>query len=280
MAVQMACLMEAASEKPGNVTPTRAFDDLEYTSFLLSSSILGNIFRRHAANPVGTIIFEAVRESQRATGTNAHLGVVLLLAPLAHAFCKLGSLNKKTLSLTLNSLSKKDAELAYRAIRLANPGGLGKAPKQDVRKKPDVTLQEAMGLAADRDWIAHEYARGFPITLDFGAPEIKENIGAGLPIREAVAQTFLGIMSRYPDSLIARKNDPEMARQASHEAGRILKLGGMFSPRGRKAIYEFDQTLRIGSNILNPGTTADLTAAALFVYFMKHGYGALKARKG
>ncbi|MDH5638590.1 MAG: triphosphoribosyl-dephospho-CoA synthase, partial [Nitrospinota bacterium] len=202
------------------------------------------------------------------------------LVPLAHSFCKQGSLSRKSVSTTLAALTKKDAEIAYKAIRSANPGGLGKEPKQDVRKKPDVTLKEAMRLAADRDWIAHEYANGFPITFGLGAPEMKENIDAGLPIREAVVQTFLGIMSRYPDSLIARKNEPEMALRAAEEAGRILTLGGMFSPRGRKAVYGFDQALRIGSNLLNPGTTADLTAAALFVYFMKHGYGALKKRRG
>jgi len=276
----MACLLEAASEKPGNVTPTRGFDDLDFTSFLLSSSILGDIFRRHAAKPVGIIIQEAVRESIKATGTNAHLGVILLLAPLASSFCKLGSLSRKAVSTTLAALTKKDAELTYKAIRSAKPGGLGKAPRQDVRKKPDVTLKEAMRLAADRDWIAHEYTTGFTITFSLGSMEMEENIEAGLPIREAVVQTFLGIMSHYPDSLISRKNEPEMALRASEEAGRILRLGGMFSPRGRKAVYEFDQAMRIGSNLLNPGTTADLTAAALFVYFMRHGYGALKGRKG
>ena len=276
----MACLLEAASEKPGNVTPTRGFDDLDYTGFLLSSQVVGDVFRRFAARPVGTIIHEAVRESQKAAGSNAHLGVILLLAPLANSYCRRGSLARGAVSATLSSLTKKDALLAYKAIAHANPGGLGGAPEQDVRKKPDVTLRDAMRLAAGRDSIAYEYAHGFPITFGLGAPEMKENIDAGLPPREAVVQTFLGIMSRYPDTLIARKNGPEMAQRAAEEAGRILGLGGMFSTRGRKAVYEFDQALRIGANILNPGTTADLTAAALFVYFIKYGYGALKKKKG
>jgi len=191
----MACLLEAASEKPGNVTPTRGFDGLDFTSFLLSSQILGDVFRRNADKSVGTIIHEAVSESVKATGTNVHLGVILLLAPLAHSFCRHGTLSRKSVSSTLAALTVMDARLAYKAIRAARPGGMGKAPRQDIRKKPDVNLLEAMRLAEDRDWIAFEYTSGFSITFGLGAVEMKENIDSGLPPREAVAQTFLGVMS-------------------------------------------------------------------------------------
>jgi triphosphoribosyl-dephospho-CoA synthase len=275
----MALLLEVASEKPGNVTPTRGFDDMTFTGFVLSSCVLGDVFGRMAKKPVGQIIHTAVTESVKSVGANAHLGAILLLAPLVSAYCRHGSISKGNVAKVLSALTRMDAELAYGAIRLANPGGLGKAPAQDVRKKPDVTLLEAMTLAAGRDWIAHEYAHGFAITLEVGAPELAANTAAGLPMTDAVIQTFLTIMNRFPDSLITRKNGPEMAREAALEAGRILNLGGMFSPRGRRAVYEFDQALRTGGNVLNPGTTADLTAAALFVYFIKHGYGALKIGK-
>ena len=49
-----------------------------------------------------------------------------------------------------------DASEVYRAIRLANPGGLGSAEEQDVAAEPTITLLEAMRLAADRDGIARE----------------------------------------------------------------------------------------------------------------------------
>ena len=279
MAARMALLMEAAAEKPGNVTPTRGFDDMTFASFVISSLMVGQAIGRTAGKTVGAVIHAAVADSVKAAGANTHLGSILLLAPLARTYAKHGSLARGNVAKVLDALTVKDAQLAYRAIRSAGAGGLGRVPSQDVKKAPTVTLLEAMRLAAERDWIAHEYANGFSITLGVGAPELAANIAGGLPVTEAVVQTFLTLMSRYPDSLIARKNGMAMAREAALEAERILKLGGMFSGRGRRGVYDFDQALRIDSNMLNPGTTADLTAAALFAYFIKHGYGALKAQK-
>ena len=59
---------------------------------------------------------------------------------------------------------------SMKAIRIANPGGLGNVPEQDVRNEPTVTLLEAMKLAADRDLIARQYANGFADVFDFGVP--------------------------------------------------------------------------------------------------------------
>ncbi|MDH4183596.1 MAG: triphosphoribosyl-dephospho-CoA synthase [Nitrospinota bacterium] len=275
MAARMALLMEAAAEKPGNVTPTRGFEEMDFTSFIISSQVVGDLLARAANKSVGWIILNAVTDAMKATGANTHLGAILLLAPLAHAFLKSGTLSARSTGATLAGLTTKDAVMAYKAIRLASPGGLGRAPQQDTRRPPTVTLLEAMKLAAERDLIAREYSTGFSITFGLGAPEMEANIGAGLAPLEAVTQTFLTIMSRHPDTLISRKNEPEMANKASEEAARILSLGGMHSARGRRAVYEFDQALRIESNLLNPGATADLTAAALFVYFIRHGYGSL-----
>jgi len=43
------------------------------------------------------------------------------------------------------------------AIRLANPGGLGRVSQQDVHDEPTQGLREVMALAADRDLIARQY---------------------------------------------------------------------------------------------------------------------------
>ncbi len=59
----------------------------------------------------------------------------------------------------------EDAREVYAAIRLAAPGGLGRAVEQDVADEPTVTLLEVMRLAADRDDIAREYATGFEMHL-------------------------------------------------------------------------------------------------------------------
>lgn len=280
MAARMALIMEAAAEKPGNVTPTRRFDDMDFSSFILSANVIASAMESSGRKPVGEIIHEAVTASVKAAGVNVHLGAVLLLAPLAKAFVKHGAVKRKSVADVLGGLAKKDAQLAYKAIRMAKPGGLGRAEKYDVSKSPDASLLEVMRQAEGRDWVAHEYSNGFSITLGHGAPELAANVNSGLGFNEAVVQTYLGIMGAYPDSLVARKNGMEMALEMSREAARILSLGGMHSSRGRRAVYEFDLALRSDGNILNPGTSADLTAAALFVYFLGNGYKAIKPAGG
>ena len=71
---------------------------------------------------------------------------------------------------TLTSVD--DARHVYAAIRRARPGGLGRSDAQDVASEPDVTLLDAMRLAADRDGIAREYATGFAATFELGAPTL------------------------------------------------------------------------------------------------------------
>jgi triphosphoribosyl-dephospho-CoA synthase len=79
----------------------------------------------------------------------------------------------------------------------------------------------------------------------------------------AVVHTYLKILSEYPDTFIARKAGIEKAWQVSADAKRALELGGLETQDGRKSIFELDSRLREYENRLNPGTTADLTAAAL-----------------
>ena len=53
-------------------------------------------------------------------------------------------------------------------------------------------------------------------------------------------------------------------------AGEVLAAGGVFTPGGRRAIAALDKRLReAANNGLNPGTTADLIAATLFVALLE-----------
>ena len=68
----------------------------------------------------------------------------------------------------LNSFDDEDAAAVFAAIRLANPGGLGAVPEQDVADAPTVGLLEAMGLAASRDRIAAAYVTDYVEIFEFG----------------------------------------------------------------------------------------------------------------
>jgi triphosphoribosyl-dephospho-CoA synthase len=52
----------------------------------------------------------------------------------------------------------------------------------------------------------------------------------------------------------------------------VLEAGGVRSAAGRRAIDEFDRTLRDDSHRANPGTTADLMSAAIFVVLADGGW--------
>ena len=62
----------------------------------------------------------------------------------------------------------------------------------------------------------------------------------------------------------------EAARKVSGRAGQVLKCGGIFSVKGKAEIKKFDLDLRDKGHTLNPGTTADLTAAVLFAYLVEN----------
>lgn len=278
LAAELACLLEASAEKPGNVTPSHNFTDTRYEDFLISAAAIGRAFRNVTKNSVGEIIINAVKDTKRLTGVNTNLGIILLLAPLAKAFSFGGIPDLKiNLEQVLSKLNVDDARLAYEAIRIASPGGMGKVEHHDINDTDiNITLLEAMELAKDRDSIAREYVTGFEITFNIGLPALKDALKKVMAFSDAVVQTFLTILSQVPDTLIARKRGMGTAKDISDHVVDVLKSGGIFSEKGRNKIKALDTLLRGGEksfaldNRLNPGTTADLTAAVLFVYLMEN----------
>ncbi len=274
-AVEMACLLEASSEKPGNVTPTHSYDNLDYTDFLHCAVTLGQVFRNSGYKSVGDLILQSAKGCNAASVSNANLGIILLLVPLAHTYYKKSKLDRESVKQILSRLSVPDARKAYEAIRLIEPGGLGTVKSQDVSDDPNITLLRAMRMSAERDWIAYEYANSFEITFDKGLPELERNVELGIGFRDAVVQTYLRILYLYPDSLVSRKISREKANRISDMAGVVLDKGGVTTDTGRREVFEMDRYLRSKKNVYNPGSTADLTASTLFVFFIKHGYGQL-----
>jgi triphosphoribosyl-dephospho-CoA synthase len=208
--------------------------------------------------------------------------MVLLLAPLVRAAALEphhgdASILRASLSRVLDATTVEDASEVYAAIRRAAPGGLGRADSQDVAGEPDVTLVETMRLAAGRDSIAREYTTAFAITFETAAPALDRARRDGLSWNDAVVETFLRVLAAVPDTHIARRAGEALAVEVTREAEAVLALGGVRSAEGREAIGAFDLALRSGEpgNLANPGTTADLTAAAIFVVLVAGGFKAL-----
>jgi len=273
LAAQLACLLEVSTTKPGNVHPQADFADTRYEDFVASALAIGDAMGQAHRMGVGRIVWAAVRDTRRWVGVNTNLGLVLLLAPLAKAAVTPGGGGLRTrLRRVVQGLTVQDARDVYRAIRLAKPGGLGTVDRWDVRETGvGVNLLTAMRAAADRDTVAREYATGFAVIFDVGLPCLQRSFDATRDLRAAILQTYLTILATVPDSLIARKVGPRQATAVSREAARILEAGGTENATGRRRVVAFDRKLRRQGNLLNPGTTADLTAASLFVALLQNG---------
>lgn len=269
-AAQLACLLEASAEKPGNVTPTRAFHDTRYEDFLRSAVALGPVMARAGERGVGETILAAVQATRRRTRANTNLGIVLLFAPLAKAALASGEALRPSLKSVLRGLTVADARAAYVAIRAASPGGLEEAVEHDVRAEPTITLRAAMAGAVERDQIAAEYLNDYATIFEVGLPALQHSLTRGIATDQAVIHTYLEILARVPDTLIARKCGADAARDVSARAGAVLAAGGVFTGPGREAVAALDSSLRRRDrNQLNPGTTADLVAATLFTALLE-----------
>jgi triphosphoribosyl-dephospho-CoA synthase len=248
-----------SAAKPGNITPAHDFADTTYSDMVRSGLALGPVFARGQVlnRKVGELIADGVAATASVARANTNLGIVLLFAPLLRAAVsrRADEPLRSAVERTLAGLDVGDATAAFGAIARASPGGLGDAPAHDVRAAARVSLREAMAVAAHRDSIASEYATGYAIVFDTGLGLLDDALQAGLSTLDAIVSLHLGLLSRIPDTLIARKAGGVAARAVT-EAAREVQAGS-------RSLADFDASLRSAGNELNPGTTADLVAGTL-----------------
>lgn len=269
---QLACLLEVSAPKPGNISPERHFHDTRYEDFLASAVAIGPALAGAGEHPLGITIRRAVEATLHWTRSNTNLGIVLLLAPLARAALRKESSLRERLHRVLAETTVTDAGEVYAAIRRARPGGLGEAETEDVAGAPTVSLREAMALAAERDAIAREYVTDFALTFEIGVSAVLAARREGLTWSDTVVETYLALLDAVPDTHIARKLGTAEAGAISLRAREVRAAGGTRSLQGRRALEVLDAELRDERNRRNPGTTADLTCAALFVVILEGGW--------
>lgn len=258
---EQACLMEASARKPGNVHPEASFADLCYQDFVTSAKCVAGPLSRAGESGVGRAVRDAIRATRVQVQTNTNLGIALLLAPLAAV--PANEALRDGVPQVLRSLTREDSQYVYEAIQLAHPGGLGSVKEGDVTGPPPDDLLWAMGLAADRDWIAKQYVTGFRDVLETGVTLLSEwRPDAHWEVR--VVHLYLEFLVRWPDSLIVRKCGPPIAKEASERARAVLEAGWPDGSNAGSAIEALDHWLRGDRHRRNPGTTADAVAATLF----------------
>ncbi|HZZ81230.1 MAG TPA: triphosphoribosyl-dephospho-CoA synthase [Gemmataceae bacterium] len=258
--VERACTWEVQARKLGNVCPGREYPDLTVADFRYSAVAIAPVLDKAPRQPLGVTILRAVGATRAVVATNTNLGIVLLLAPLASV--PVGQPLMPGLGRILAQTTVDDARHVYAAIRLANPGGLGAAPQQDVRDQPTLPLRDVMALAQDRDLIALQYVNGFAHVRAW-SQRLGDSAARHGNIERAIFDLQLAALAETSDSLIARKCGVAEAERVREIA---VELSQTPNPPGKAArLREFDALLRADNHARNPGTIADLIAAALFV---------------
>lgn len=290
---RLAALLEvSAYPKPGNIHRLSDFPETSYEHFLAGGvalgSAMGKLAERASATQawgdvrLGEGIREAVNETFRwQSGGNTHLGIILLFAPLSagagaaltHGDIEVEKLREYTKSI-ISWATPQDSLDIYAAIdRAMSSENLGSSDELDVKDQrsseriitENITPLKVFEICRDRDLICREWVTGFSTVFETGYPTLNHRISEGCSINEATVDTFLKILSENPDSLIKRKAGVEAAGQVSERAREIIEAGGSASKEGSRMLWSLDEELKKENGKLNPGTTADLTAASLYV---------------
>ena len=280
----LVCQLEVTAPKPGNVHRAADFEDATMIDFLNSGVALGHVIdaslnEEGGENPdsIGSMILAAVGATTWVTDTNTNLGIILLLCPLAHVYARSGGLDSNRLTAAFSGLTAEDARDVYAAISKSKASGLQAdsvtskvSPVFDV-SDPETApgdLLAAMNLAAPRDMIAMQYTNGLADVFDFVLPAILEGHQRLELLSSAIIYAHVKTMAEFPDSLIGRKLGQQTAIQSAGYAQRAMDqfsdCDGDYSPFW-DSVSDLDFWLRSDHHRRNPGTTADLVTAALFV---------------
>lgn len=264
-AAQLACVLEASAPKMGNVHPGAAFADMHFGDFLESAVAIEPVFAKVAELSVGELVLESVRATRAKVGINTNLGTLLLFAPVAKASnlgMSLADLRSATQAV-LGGLDLQDSKAIYEAIRIAKPGGLGVVAQHDVRAMAPVDLIGAMGQAAATDAVARQYVNGFADLFERLIRWFDAAIRSGHDVFAAASEVQVRWLAEELDGLIVRKCGTTVATEVQSWARRIVQTE--HPDQRRQLIFELDLHLRGDGHRRNPGTTADLIAAMLFV---------------
>lgn len=265
--IHWACQQEVMAPKPGNVNPDSDGHQMQINDFLRSAAAIAPVMAQPDLT-VGQRILQAVIATRQVVDCNTNLGIILLFAPIIQASWQCSQFSELPAALenVLQNLTVADAEDCYQAIQMAEAGNLGEIAEQDIRRKPTVTLREAMFLAQNRDTIARQYVNNYKEVWEIAFKQLTNSLNCGEKVEWATAFAYLNVLSRVPDTLISRKFSRHQAQVVSENAQLfIAKMNNTPTLHSMQhELRDWDQQLK--RLAINPGTTADICAAALLLH--------------
>src|SRR5262249_22428259 len=257
-----ACRDELAALKPGNVHVFADGHRMTAAQFIRSAEAAAAPIAAEGAS-VGSRILRAVAATRGAVRTNTNLGIILLCPPLAAPADLSHPARRGRLAEVLDALTGGVAGLASGAFVLAPPGGLGGAARHDARAPATVSLKQAMAAAADRDRIARQYVSSFADVFDTGADALAAARARRDDASQVTLAVYLAFLARFPDNRIVRKPGSSVGEEVRERAAQFERRLEEDAAHLHADLMAWDETLKRSG--INPGTSADLTVATLFV---------------
>lgn len=261
---QLALLLEVSgTPKPGNVDREREYPDLRFEHFM-SGAVCARDGLRLAAGgaDVGEAFRRAVAGMSQQSGGNTQFGALLLTTPLVRAAAE-SALSPSGVDAVVDETAVADTVSFYKAFEYVDVA-VDDPPEEmeplDVRRGEDavpeverrgITLGELMAMSADVDGVAAEWTNGFPRTFA-AAEELMRSDG---PVTDRAATVYLDALASELDTFVVTKHDRETAVEVKERAAAVRD--------GAEDVDAF--AAELVDRGINPGTTADIVAGALFV---------------
>jgi triphosphoribosyl-dephospho-CoA synthase len=261
---QLALLLEVTgTPKPGNVDRHRDYPGLRFEHFAAGAvGALPGLRMAADGAPLGAAFERAVDGMSDQSGGNTQFGALLMLVPLVRAAAA-DRLSPSGVAAVVEATTVEDACRFYRGFEYVDvavgdpPEDLGDLDVRrggdatDALRRRETTLYDVMELSADGDGVAAEWTNGFERSFEV-AEWLLADEG---PVYRRASRAFVRLLADEEDTFVVTRNGPDAAAEATRRARAVL--------RGEEDAEELAEEF-VDRNV-NPGTTADLTAAGLFV---------------
>lgn len=257
----------SGTPKPGNIDRDHDYSDTKFEDFIAAAiGVIPVLEKACTTGGIGELIDEASEECVKwQGGGNTHFGAYILLFPLikAAAIVPLEDVRDVAISITKET-TIEDAVNFYRAfgkvaVKMKDSEDLDvrdDSSLEDIRKR-GLTLYDIMKISAPNDMVAREWIDGFTRSYKAAGSLMRRREQGTL--NDAVVLTYLELLSEEPDTFVAKKYDMQ---KAIYVQG--LALDALES---RMTLNELAR--RLYAEKINPGSTADIIIAGLFLALLQ-----------